>query len=537
MKIFFRGNGYYSIDQCWDIQALTGGDFVLQEKESELFHRLHPNKCLHLLSPGSTLPNLQGVVIDTMAGPTFTNNPFVRNILCYHGAAWGHILGPSHTSYNDQPYPTNEYFFDYFFVSGPRDVLKYRWHFNLSEQDIQRRCIPTGLLRSDQILKKQFSQKTVRKKLGIEGDRPVILFAPTGQFASGSLLTHGPSLCEQLNDTCTVLVRGHPAFPEPIAELKALVEEREYENIHFINGSVMGIIENMAAADLLISDQSAVIMDWLFFSRPVIFTNSPLVHHVRGEEWSTGDRFDVQRCGPRYVPRLNNLAEMVHTCLDNNPYAQAIEDYREDCFYFNDGKACERAAEFISDLASTFPRYDSRKMNVKFEYVDQAEKMDLLFDFQTAEEWAILMPLFTAIQKSCPHVRCHTIYRNTLTKDILPLLKILERKGIPIYNSTSDIAAPAIVTVNTPTTDYSENYVVGTIMADEDTQSSSMKTNGARPADFAFVQPTQPPRSIPNFDSNCIIETETAETILKVLHLAPLHSRLLDGQGELICKQ
>ncbi|MCK4694509.1 MAG: hypothetical protein KAT74_02040, partial [Candidatus Cloacimonetes bacterium] len=65
--------------------------------------------------------------------------------------------------------------------------------------------------------------------------------------------------------------------------------------------------------------------------------------------WIRKKRFQVYSCGYTYIPGENNINELISESLKKHPFAEQIQVVKENTFYFNDGKANERAVEWIKD--------------------------------------------------------------------------------------------------------------------------------------------------------------------------------------------
>ena len=508
MDIYYTGRTYYTLEDCWDIHAKTGGKFILNKRDYLKCCEMKPHLAHDFIESEKIRANFTGIIVNTVANAELVNREKVQAILHYHGPGWGHLLVSNLHRFSKKPLPKFNTFYDFFFCSGPRDALKYKWHFNLTDRDVEKRCIPIGWFRSDIVYGQKCKKKEARKKLGISGTtKPVVLYAPTGTFADSSLPTHGVTICEKLHESCTLLIRAHPQHQGLAEELKELKERKGYENIHFIDGLTMGIIENMAAADLLISDQSAIVMDWMFFDKPIIFADTPLAHHIEGLEWSTGERFNVQKCGYKFSPGQENLADLVHHSIADNPFKQQIADYRNDMFYFNDGKACDRAAEFITTLSGKFKTFDPRKSNLKFEVFKNLEQLNIIFVLEDIEDWGLFKPVFKELIEREKHIECYLLLNQEPTPAMQPILQDIFKEGVKQLPDGKHAAGHIVLTVNKLKVDYPPEIIVGSIIADGHIVSRGIKNTGTRTVDFAFVAGEYARTHIKDFDQNKVVLT------------------------------
>lgn len=161
--------------------------------------------------------------------------------------------------------------YDYSFVAGQAAIDRYARYTSLF--DAAARCLPVGRPALD----------TDREAVAVperRDERPVVLYAPTwegGQasVAYSSLRTHAETLLRAVQEEgARIIYRPHPLtgvrVPE-FGEADRAVRELLAEGGHTISDD-RPLSLDVAEADLLICDVSAVANDWLATGKPLIIT-------------------------------------------------------------------------------------------------------------------------------------------------------------------------------------------------------------------------------------------------------------------------
>lgn len=196
---------------------------------------------------------------------------------------------------------------------------------------------------------------------GPESDRRTVLYAPTWEGAQpsvayGSVVSHGMALVDALlrSGRFRVIYRPHPrsgandaSYGEADAAIRRRVEQAMTENSesgHRVDTAAEPV-PAMRAADLLITDISAVALDWLPSGKPLIVT----IPEAPTARVAATRLLDA-------VPRLaaadaENGAELVATALADDPDADRRRELVE--YYFDDptpGTATRRFVDACAEL-------------------------------------------------------------------------------------------------------------------------------------------------------------------------------------------
>ena len=247
--------------------------------------------------------------------------------------------------------------FDYFdsvFCSGYHQIEGIK-KLEEKRETKKKLLLETGLTYYDVMLEEIKALPKQEKK------NPVVLIAPTWKEYS-IINRFGVDFFTNLfkNSSYDVILRPHPqtyvSFPKLIAE----IEEKFKDEPRFtVDRKPMGT-ESMAKADLMISDLSGVIWDFVFlYSKPVLLLKTEF-ETIEGFE---GSELDYEMWEMRERSRLGrifdendveNISNIVNDLLANPP-SMELQKLRAESVY-NFGKAGETAANQILDIISTIDK-------------------------------------------------------------------------------------------------------------------------------------------------------------------------------------
>ena len=262
-----------------------------------------------------------------------------KNVLIYHGMGMD-------KSFKGRNFPIGRY--DFYFVSGEKDFLRYK-KYSYGFRSLDKRVIKIGHLRSDFIINKIFDKQKTIEKIGIKDkSRKNILFAPTWSRGHGSLLLNYEKFCSQITKEHNLLIRTHPYDIKNYPTVREYIKKNNLENVYLIDPDEIELINNLSVADLLIGENSSLMYDWLFFDKPLILVKTS-TKDLEKSKWATQDKFSVFTCGYTYTPGDDNINELIANSINNNPFKEQIKFVKKSTFYFNDGKANERAIEWVKN--------------------------------------------------------------------------------------------------------------------------------------------------------------------------------------------
>jgi CDP-glycerol glycerophosphotransferase (TagB/SpsB family) len=197
--------------------------------------------------------------------------------------------------------------------------------------------------------------------LPLDPDRPTVLYAPTWNLGLTSATMLGDRLVDLIRAAApgaNVIIKPHPVLgewrPRWMARWARLAARER--GVLLVDDTHADVVPYMLAADMLVSDASSVIFEFLALDRPIVLVTNP--RHCADPAYAPGD----------IVWRWRDLGDEVHEA-SRLPGAVAaalsapdrLAERRRECARllfgpFTDGQNYARVAEKILALEGALPR-------------------------------------------------------------------------------------------------------------------------------------------------------------------------------------
>ncbi len=196
--------------------------------------------------------------------------------------------------------------------------------------------------------------KKVPDNLNILPDKKTVLLAPSwGE--KGFLKNHAESILNSLiEEDYNIILRPHPQSLKAEADVIKLLENKFADKKYLIWDKTSSGLEAMRKSDVMISDFSGIIFDYIFlFSKPVIVTDFKLdcrkydMNILKSKSSTLMKLINEDKIGYRFKSRdYKNIKKIVQIALSDNPYKQYVDEIKDtvNCF---PGQAGKRGADFL----------------------------------------------------------------------------------------------------------------------------------------------------------------------------------------------
>lgn len=199
----------------------------------------------------------------------------------------------------------------------------------------------TGYPRND-VLTDSAAAARVRAAVGLPAGAKAVLYAPTWRDNRNDLIDalDLAGFADQLPEDHVLLVRGHSRTLDGGADLAAdrLIDVTTYPDVG----------ELMLVADVLVTDYSSVMFDFVSTDRPMIFYTPDLAHY---SDVLRGFYFDLvtEAPGPVVENAADLLAALVELGAAADKYAERRAAWRAKFSPLDDGAAAERVVRRLYD--------------------------------------------------------------------------------------------------------------------------------------------------------------------------------------------
>jgi len=203
-----------------------------------------------------------------------------------------------------------------------------------------------GYSKLDPVFRGELDKQDAMNALGLSGEKPVVLYAPTWRDGHGhsSIGPYSKALLENTPDDVDLVIKLHPNTVRDKKYYELFKKHSEKPNVTLI-AYASNIIPIMAASDLLITDISTVSHEYLAFRRPMVFLASPWrFMGFRNNTW-------IWQCGDVVYKRRDIWSTVRRNLNEPDRHKEIIEKCLNHVFYKPDGNGAKRAADAILELA------------------------------------------------------------------------------------------------------------------------------------------------------------------------------------------
>ena len=346
MNIYFFANAVYQYSHSKSIFELTGGTFIVNKFNRMLRFKYYlfnsvKNEAIKgfLNTPPVIIRDirqpldLRGVILSGSC--TFVNNNKDNSFSIFIGH------GAGDKKYGGSAEILKSY--DYHFISGPKHLHK------MKDMDVEipsEKLVDIGYPKFDDYINNKIDRNAYMNYLGIKDrSRKNILYAPTWRWGDGTLQKYGKQFCKELDGEFNLIIRPHFHDRRHILPLKFWAKSNGLNNVYFSNPAKIlknNSMYDFAISDLMISDTSSIIYEYLVTKNPIIIADNNYkdLHKMPSD-------LNILDLANKYYGE--NLSSLVNTELSSNSRSN-YETLLNNCFYFNDGKSSKRASDFVLSL-------------------------------------------------------------------------------------------------------------------------------------------------------------------------------------------
>lgn len=235
--------------------------------------------------------------------------------------------------------------YDRLFIVGPYMMQAFQENQLLRHGD--PRCVPIGFPKTDRLVDGSLDRRAILRRLGLSGQRPVVLYAPTGQQFNSLETELGEEVVHRLRATgrydVLIKLHDHPrdASIDWPTRLRPLLDRhtklvRDYD-----------VVPYLYAADLLITDASSVSSEYSLLDRPMVFLDVPQLLDAMRVKGVSLDLETWGRKGGVTVRWPDEAVDAVRWSLAHPRAQSAIRREMARDLFFNPGQATEAAVAWV----------------------------------------------------------------------------------------------------------------------------------------------------------------------------------------------
>jgi len=350
MKLYYYAEQIFQFSYCLPLYRQVGGTFIVKKPKRYLRFKQYlrnmnalPDKSNFFNTPQvmirdrRELLGLEGVILSLSDVRLACDDGKCTRIYIGHGTGdkrYGAFLDVLES-------------YDYHFLSGPKHLEKQK---DMGLTLPEKKLVKIGNMRFDDYLSRRIDREMVLDNLGVvDRTRKTVLYAPTWRYGGGTYKKYVYEFCKTLTSRYNLIVRPHHFDAQHLPFMKIWALLKGIRHVYFSNPSCLNRHDTMndfAVSDILISDTSSVIYEYLVTGKPIVVVDTKCedLHRVPDEMNVAGyvDHYDGS----------GSLLDLVERNLEEQPFQKDYARLLEKCFYFNDGCSTERAVRFLEALPS-----------------------------------------------------------------------------------------------------------------------------------------------------------------------------------------
>lgn len=232
---------------------------------------------------------------------------------------------------------------DHYFIVGPYMQRKFAEAGLIQADD--PRALHIGFMKTDRLRDGSLSRDVLLKQFALGGERPIVLFAPTGQ-RNNSMETMGEAALTRLKatDRYDILIKLHDHPKDTSIDWFGRLAP--LEDAHFKVVRDPDVIPLLFLADLLLTDASSVSSEFSLLNRPMVFLDVPKLLAKAAKTGSLDTETWGRRCGD-VVTSPEEIAESIDLAFHKpERYAEIRRAMAQDLFY-NPGQATNAAMRWL----------------------------------------------------------------------------------------------------------------------------------------------------------------------------------------------
>lgn len=352
MQIYYIANSIYQFAYAFPLFEKCEGIFVVTSKKKMKHFQQYLQNLKKIKSEGQDYPQPKVILVERsklhqikgilffFANSIDPEQDYSASITCFyeHGTS-------------DKKYECGNsiaikklHKYNYLLLSGPKN--RHR----LVDTKVTRKkedLIETGCLRFDSYLKGKFSREKIAKLLKIKDtNKKNILYAPTWKFGNGTFKAYASHLIDQLSDDYNLILRPHYHDRKYGQFIYWYAKLKGKRNVYFSPPQDVIFHDTyaaFAASDLLISDISSVIYEYLITKKPIVLINNNFEQrHSMPQEIDILPHVNTYKKG-------DDLKRIINQNL-TQPQSEKYEQLLHNCFYKTNGNAANDLAQFLKNL-------------------------------------------------------------------------------------------------------------------------------------------------------------------------------------------
>jgi len=234
--------------------------------------------------------------------------------------------------------------YDHLFIVGPYMRRLFTDEQLLRESD--PRLVNIGFPKLDPLVNGSLDRRTLLRRLGLSGRRPIVLYAPTGQ-KENSLEHQGEAVLERLRKTnrYDILIKLHDHPRDQTVDWHVRLKPLCDRHTKLVRDP--DVIPYLFLADLLITDASSVSNEYALLDRPMVYLDVPQLLANMRKKGTALDLDTWGRKGGVTTRWPDEAAEAVAWSLAHPRHGSRVRRAMARDLFYNPGRATDAAMRWV----------------------------------------------------------------------------------------------------------------------------------------------------------------------------------------------
>lgn len=342
MKLYYFSNQIYQLSYAIPFYNKLGGTFIVNSISKYWRFKKHLqglasyNEKTFLKTPAiiirknGLMQDIEGVILSFSNDWIYRNPMKCRTIFHEHGASDKRIGSNANSK------PLEKLInFDYIFLMSPKNQIKIEDLSNkVNKEDLdtlKEKFIKIYNLRFAGYENSKTDKAKICKEIGIKNtNNKTVLYAPTWRFGNGTLRKYFHRFAKEITKEYNLIIRPHFHEAKLIPRFKLWAQIHNIKNIYFSNPSNLrknDTFRDFIASDILLSDTSAVLYEYLITENPIIIINPNYSKHIK-----MPDNLNIMKNAVLFNEQ-DNINKLIATTLLEKQFSKNYHKMYSDCFY------------------------------------------------------------------------------------------------------------------------------------------------------------------------------------------------------------
>jgi len=215
----------------------------------------------------------------------------------------------------------------------------------ISEGWYHKNCVILGYPRNDVFFDHNLVFEDYKNKFNLGQFTKVLLYCPTFRDKQTSKVPFTINFLKKLDDyliknNFVLLLKNHP-------NEKSYFDVKNYSNMIDVSSQVNDVQDLLIHVDVLITDYSSVVMDFILMNKPIMFYPYDYNEYTKIRKWDIDYFSTVPGPFAKNEEELLECLKSIETIFRGADYKAKYEELKNKYHFYQDGKSCDRLFNFL----------------------------------------------------------------------------------------------------------------------------------------------------------------------------------------------